>query len=162
MGKRRFTATDKTTRRDLRNTMGKVGATSLRIEMDEFSGEVTVVFDRPGRRYRKSCARWGEPQDNLRAIGLSIDYMWRAVEVYGVEHDEEALDRMIDAHFLPLEAPPDDSALMLPEGTTEWWEVLGISRNAYRALALTHHPDHGGTDAEFGRLQKAYKRAMEE
>jgi hypothetical protein len=46
-------------------------------------------------------------------------------------------------------------------------KVLGLKhpvtrdelRAAYRGLAMTHHPDHGGTAAEFQRIQRAYDEA---
>ena len=85
--KRRFSAQDSTTKKDLRNIMNKIEATSLKIEMDEFTGEVKVIFDRNGRRYTKKCSRWEYASDNLRAIGLSIDYLYRAVEIYGIESE---------------------------------------------------------------------------
>lgn len=31
---------------------------------------------------------------------------------------------------------------------------------AYRRLAKEHHPDHGGNDEDFKRLQEAYEMAM--
>jgi curved DNA-binding protein CbpA len=33
-------------------------------------------------------------------------------------------------------------------------------RRAYRRLALKHHPDRGGTDAEFNAITKAYDAAL--
>ena len=45
------------------------------------------------------------------------------------------------------------------------YNVLGVSRNAdaneikkqYRKLSLTHHPDKGGNEEEFKKIQKAYE-----
>jgi len=87
--KRRFHAQESTVKRELRNTMNKIDATSLKISLDEFTGEVEVVFDRNGKRYTKKCSRWENSLDNLRAIGLSIEYLYRAVEIYGIESQEE-------------------------------------------------------------------------
>ena len=55
MVKRRFSAQDKTVKSHLRGIMNKIGATSLKISLDEFSGEVEVIFDRDGKRYTKKC-----------------------------------------------------------------------------------------------------------
>ena len=51
-----------------------------------------------------------------------------------------------------------------------WLSVLQLSwpcsladvRTAYRRLARERHPDHGGTDAAFDKLTKAYKAALTE
>ena len=68
MEKRRFKAQEATTKRELRSTMNKIEATSLKISQDEFTGEVEVIFDRNGKRYTKKCSRWENSLDNLRAL----------------------------------------------------------------------------------------------
>lgn len=166
---KRFSATEATTKRDLKNTMDKIGATSLKISTDEFTGEVEVVFDRPGRRYRKACNRWDRPLDNLRAIGLSIDYLYRAVEAYGVKSQEEILSKMLDEMLISLEAAPNDTVLLLSTGATDWWEILGVNKqatkseviNAFRALSRVHHPDVGGSSEDFVRIRRAYEQAID-
>ena len=50
---RRFNAQQSTIMNDLRRIMTKVNATSLKIQTDEMNGEVTVIFDRKGKRYTK-------------------------------------------------------------------------------------------------------------
>lgn len=165
--KRRFTAQDKTVKSDLRNTMKKIEATSLKISMDEFTGEVEVIFDRNGKRYTKKCSKWENSLDNLRAIGLSIEYLYRAVEIYGIESQEE-FNKLFDSTFIGIEATPDDSVLLLGN-STNWWEILGITReatkeeiiNAYRAMAKVHHPDTGGTPEQFQKIRKAYEEGIE-
>ena len=165
---RRFSATQQTTVRDLQRIMGKIGATSLRIEQDVMGGGVKVIFDRVGKRYVRECTRWPDSIDNLRAIGLQIDYLYRALEVYGVDMSETSFDQEFDGIFGGFLATPDDTALLLGDGKANWWEVLGVQadatkddiRNAFRALALVHHPDHGGKDEDFKRLRGAYDDAM--
>lgn len=166
--KRRFSAQETTVKRELRNTMTKVEATSLKIEMDEFTGQVKVVFDRNGKRYTKTCNKWENSLDNLRAIGLSIEYLYRAIEVYGVETGEEEFNNLFDQVFVGIEATPDDSVLMLSQ-QNQWYEILGVNQNAtkgeiinaYKALAKVHHPDTGGDSATFVRLRKAYEEALD-
>jgi len=167
MAKNRFSAQEPTVKRELMNTMKKIEATSLKIEQDEFTGEVKVVFDRAGKRYTKTCTRWERSLDNLRAIGLSIEYLYRAVEVYGVESAEE-FNKLFNQSFIGIEATPDDDVLLIGS-STEWWEILSINRmadkndiiNAYKSLAKIHHPDNGGNTEQFVKLRKAYKDGLD-
>lgn len=164
---RRFSAQESTVKRELRNTMNKIEATSLKIEMDEFTGEVKVVFDRNGKRYTKSCKRWEHSLDNLRAIQLSIEYLYRAIEVYGVDSQEQEFNDLFNSVFIGIEATPDDSVLLIANKNS-WYEILGVSPdankpeiiNAYKALAKVHHPDTGGDKDTFIRLRKAYEEGL--
>ena len=167
MAKRRFSAQEKTVKTQLRNTMNKIDATSLKISMDEFTGEVEVIFDRNGKRYTKKCSKWENSLDNLRAIGLSIEYLYRAVEIYGIESQEE-FNNLFDSTFIGIEATPDDSVLLLGN-STNWWEILGISKdankqeiiNGYKSMAKIHHPDAGGNSEQFQKIRKAYEEAIQ-
>lgn len=165
---RRFSATQQTTVRDLQRIMTKIGATSLRIEQDVMVGGVKVIFDRAGKRYIRECSRWDDSIDNLRAIGLQIDYLYRALEIYGVDMSETSFDREFDGIFAGFIATPDDTALLLGSGNQAWYEVLGVKpdatkadiRNAFRALSMVHHPDVGGNEEDFKRLRAAYDQAV--
>ena len=165
---RRFTATQQTTVRDLQRIMGKIGPTSLRTEQDVMGGGVKVIFDRAGKRYVRDCTRWPDSIDNLRAIGLQIDYLYRALEVYGVDMSETTFDQEFDGIFGGFLATPADTALLLGSGKASWWEVLGCKpdakredvRNAYKAMARVHHPDVGGNEEDFKRLRAAYDEAL--
>ena len=166
MAKRRFSAQESTVKSNLRTTMNKIEATSLKIETDEMGGEVKVIFDRNGKRYVKRCNKWEYALDNLRAIQLSIEYLYRAVEVYGVEGEE--FDTVFNSIFIGIEATPDDSVLMIGN-QDNWYEVLGVDinstkneiMNAYRSLAKIHHPDVGGNTDTFQKLRKAYEEGLE-
>lgn len=166
MIKRRFKAQESTVKKDLHNVMRKIEATSLKIAMDEFSGEVEVIFDRDGKRYTKKCSKWEHSLDNLRAIQLSIEYLYRAVEIYGIESKEE-FNTLFNSTFIGIEATPDDSVFKLGN-ETNWWEVLGVSkaatrediRNGYKAMARIHHPDMGGTEDQFKKVRAAYEEAI--
>lgn len=166
MGKRRFSVQEKKAKSDLRNTINKIEATSLKILMDEFTGEVEVIFDRNGKRYTKKCSKWEDSVDNLRAIGLSIEYLYRAVEIYGIESQEE-FNKIFDSTFIGIEATPDDSVLLLGN-STNWWEILGTNKeatkqdiiNAYKSMAKVHHPDVGGSSEQFRKIRKAYEEAI--
>lgn len=165
--KRRFSAKESTVKSELRNTMNKIEATSLKISLDEFSGEVEIIFDRDGKRYTKTCSKWENSLDNLRAIQLSIEYLYRAVEIYGIESKEE-FNNLFNQTFIGIEATPDDSVLMIGNATN-WWEVLGIKKesnkkeikNAFRSMARIHHPDSGGDVEQFKKIRGAYDKALE-
>ena len=164
--RRRFSAKESTIKKDLRNTINKIDATSLKISMDEFSGEVEVIFDRNGKRYIKTCSLWENSLDNLRAIGLSIEYLYRAVEIYGVESQEE-FSNLLDQTFIGIEATPDNLVLKIGFSDT-WWEILGVKKdaqekeikNAYKSLARVHHPDSGGDAEQFQKIRKAYDEGI--
>jgi hypothetical protein len=67
------------------------------------------------------------------------------------------------------EEPRRHSASRAPAPAPRTWpQVLGLTlpctaadvRRAYRRLALKHHPDRGGTDAEFNAITRAYDAAL--
>ncbi len=170
MTKRRFSAQPKTIQRDLQRVMAAMNATSLKINQDLFQGTAEIVFDRSGQRYIFRCEKYEEPLDNLRAAQLTITYLWRALEEYGVSSEEFALEKSFAQFFLGFSALPDDSVLLLGAGIGEWWDILAVMPdadqatiiNAYRALAKTHHPDAGGDPDDFRRLRDAYELALEQ
>ncbi|MGD9891801.1 MAG: DnaJ domain-containing protein [Dehalococcoidia bacterium] len=173
---RRFKATEQTTIRDLQATMRQMGATSLKIGQDFTSGEYEIVFDRAGRRYVFRCNKWKNSLDNLRAAQRTISLLYQAMEEYGTTQtvsrgSASGSGQKVDPFlqfFLPFEATPDDTVLLLGSGAAPWWEVLGVSQsasrteivNAFRALAKVHHPDTGGTADDFKRLRSAYEQAL--
>ncbi len=168
MTKRRFSAQETTVKRELRSTINKIEATSLKISQDEFSGEVEVIFDRNGKRYTKKCSKWENSLDNLRAIQLSIEYLYRAIEIYGIESQEE-FNSLFNQMFVGIEATPDDSILKVGN-ETNWWDILQVKKesskkdiqNAFRSMARIHHPDMGGNPEQFKKLRKAYDEALRE
>lgn len=171
MPARRFEATEKTSVRELQSTLRQMEATGLKISQDYETGACEIIFDRKGRRYVFRNGRWANPLDNLRAVQLSISLLYRAVEQYGTTSQSDATGAdPFDQFFAGFQALPGDSTLMLPSGQRDWWEVLGVKRdastaeigNAYRSLAKVHHPDYGGDQETFKRLRAAYDQAMRE
>jgi hypothetical protein len=168
--KRRFSATSQTTIRDLQRIMTTLGATSLKIDQDVMGGEVKVTFDRLATRYVMTANTWADSLDNLRAIGLTITYLYRALEAYGVKTEETKFDDIFMNLFGGFIATPDDSVLMLVSGKVAWWTLLGVEqtaskndiRAAYRALSKIHHPDAGGDPVDFKRLRTAYDEGMKQ
>jgi hypothetical protein len=165
---RRFQANQQSTIKDLQRVMTKIGATSLRIDQDVMKGGVKVVFDRAGKRYVRECDKYENSLDNLRVIGLQIEYLYRALEVYAEDIVESSFDIEFDRIFNGFLATPDDTALLLGDGKSPWYEVLGVKpdadrnaiRSAFRALSLVHHPDRGGKDEDFKRINEAFREGM--
>lgn len=60
------------------------------------------------------------------------------------------------------------SLLFFDSASTESFEVLGLDkdatpdqvRKAYRELAIKYHPDRGGKQEDFVRVNDAYNKAM--
>lgn len=154
--------------RDLTATLKRMGATNLSIPVNLLKPEVKaiIVFDRKDRRYVFECSKYAHRLDNLRAASLAIDYLWKALESYGVSSASKTLDRMFEQVFGGFEPTPDSSVLKLTSG--DWWDILGVARDAsaddikvaWRALARRLHPDVGGDAEQFKRLNDAYQQAM--
>lgn len=184
VSKRRFVAQRATIDSDLKTILAKMDATNGRVDLDITARDrtVTIIFDRAGTRYVFRCAKWPHQLDNYRAAQLTIDYLWRAMEHYGTTREELAglplrerqeRQRQSDQAFAQLFAGftplPDDTALLLGDGNTAWWDVLGVARNAdrrtiegaYRALVKVHHPDMGGSPESFVRLRRAYEAGVQ-
>ncbi|MDY6867007.1 MAG: DnaJ domain-containing protein [Chloroflexota bacterium] len=171
MASRRFSAQKSTITRDLVNLMKKLNATSLKIAEHDLLGDdqsAKIIFDRDGTRYVSACNTYEHHLDNLRAAYWAIEYIYRAFEVYGVETESEKADELIRGLFGSLEAPLDPNILMLGDGSSQWFDVLGVKSdaspaaiiNAYKALAKVHHPDHGGHKEDFIKLKKAYEEGI--
>lgn len=107
---------------------------------------VAVYFKRKGKAVVLACDQYGEIHDNMRAIGKTAEAM-RGIERWGASD-------ILDRAFTGFEALP------APE---QWWQVLGLFEDAsreavdaaYRRLAPTAHPDHGGSDSAMARLNAA-------
>jgi len=171
---RRFTAKQGTIIKQLTTVMKKMGCSSLRIDqgdlLDDSNTGVSITFDRNGRRYIFKCDVYNNNLDNLRASQLTIEYLYRALEAYGVQTAEESLANKIFENFLlGFEATPDDGILKLTAGDN-WYEILNVRpqasvqevKNAYKALAKIYHPDNGGSKEAFVRLRKAYEEGIKQ
>lgn len=166
--RRRFTASQERTVHDLYRLMNEIASTSLKINQDVMNNQVEVVFDRNGMRYVFRCSKWPDVTDNLRAIGHSIRYLHKAISEYGVVSEEVEFDDIFQRVFGGFIATPDDTVLLLSDGSAAWWDVLGVERtankaaitNAFRALSKIHHPDAGGNPQDFIRLRRSYEQAL--
>lgn len=116
---------------------------------------VAVYWTDSKRRPRSmACDVWRTARENMRALGLAIEYL-RGLERTGAS---EILDRAF-AGFAAL-----------PPAPAEHWRTLGltppVSRDTlarrFRELAHEHHPDRGGDGATMARINAAYARASAE
>lgn len=181
---RRFSAQRATIDNQLRALLKRMGAEGLRVEEEFATPGITVSFRRGSRWYTMTCDKYLHPLDNYRAVHLTIDYLYRALELYGVtreEAEQAPLDRrketqrqaqeQFETIFLPFTTTPTDlPKLRLGDGNAPWWDVLGTTRDAtpqairraYLALSRLQHPDSGGDTATMQRINHAYTTAMRE
>jgi hypothetical protein len=114
---------------------------------------VAVYFVVNGEEKVMACDKWDAVEDNLRAIGLTLEKM-RAIDRYGVS---EILNRMF--HGLNLDALPESIS-----NSKDWWTVLGVKATAskdeiakaVRRKKLECHPDrNGGDETKWREFQEA-------
>lgn len=113
-----------------------------------------AVYWRKGKETRcMAIDRYDRVQDNLAAIAATLDAM-RAIERHG---GATILDRAFQGF----------TALPSPE---QWFTVLGVPAaatieqidEAYRRLAMKHHPDRpGGSEQEMQRINAAREQGIE-
>lgn len=119
---------------------------------------VAVYFEYEGRSQCIPCDKWTNVKDNIRAIGLTVEAL-RGLERWGAKE-------MVNAAFQGFTALPAQAG----RGSEEWWQVLGLAgptksrddiTEAYKKAVRTAHPDGGGSDQEFQRVQEARRRGLE-
>jgi hypothetical protein len=117
---------------------------------------VAVYFQRKGKPMVFACDKYRESCDNIYAIAKTIDAM-RGIERWGASD-------MMERAFSGFKALSSSTS-------REWWEVLGVNRDAsmgdidtaYRHLARTRHPDvPGGSHEAMSELNTARERALAE
>lgn len=154
---RKFSAQSSTAQRGLVNVMGKMGVSSYKWIVEN-GNKITIMFileDKDGakREYHYICDKYDHVDDNFRAAQLSLDYLYRIYEDYGIrtEEQEECALETIFQGFRVLKS--QERLLALPDPSTRSpWEVLGIRRDsthedverAYKEYAKVHHPDRPG------------------
>jgi hypothetical protein len=105
----------------------------IEISFDSARGRLTYSTD--------ICQRW---QHNVRSIALGLEAL-RAVDRYGITHRGEQY-----AGFLALAAGGPDPV----RGKALVEQAGGI-----REALMAHHPDHGGSEADFVDVQ-AYRETQ--
>lgn len=119
---------------------------------------VAVYFELNGDQMCIPCERYQKVEDNLQAIGKTIEAL-RGIERWGAKH-------MVKAAFRGFSALPSPAAI------EDWRQVLGYEpgerpsighlTDRYRSLRSAQHPDKGGSAAQFHRIQAAFERAHAE
>lgn len=108
---------------------------------------VAVYFRYKRKPMCFACDRWNVIEDNLRAITKTIEAL-RGIERWGT-------GQMVEQAFTGF------TALPAPE---QPWQVLGLDTSrptpeqiddAYRRLAMQHHPDRGGDPQQMARINAA-------
>jgi hypothetical protein len=108
---------------------------------------VAVYFSLKGKPMCFACDRWYDVEDNMQAIGKTIEAL-RGIERWGS-------GQMVEQAFTGF------TALPAPE---QPWQVLGLEtsrptleqiEDAYRRLAAQHHPDRGGDTYQMARINAA-------
>lgn len=117
---------------------------------------VAVYFQWRGKQMTFACDRWEKVEDNVRAIGKTIEAL-RGIERWGASD-------MMERAFSAFEALPPPSGTV----TVSCWDILDLTPGApgaeidraYRSKAKNAHPDRGGTREDWDRLQAAYEQAL--
>jgi hypothetical protein len=113
-------------------------------------------FFRGGKAYERplvmTCDKWRKSADNIYAIGKHIESQ-RAQFRWGCGSVEQAFQGYV----------------AIPErcGGEAWWTILGVPSTAdkaavelaYKTKAKTEHPDAGGSQERWVKLQTAFEQA---
>ena len=108
---------------------------------------VAVYFDLKKKPMYFACDRWSCVEDNMQAVAKTIEAL-RGIERWGS-------GQMVEQAFIGFVALPS------PE---QPWQVLGLDTStptreqideAYRRLAMEHHPDRGGDPQMMVRINAA-------
>lgn len=132
----------------------KLGASEIAISTDRTGIDegVAVYFTLRGEPRVMACDRYNTQLANMRSLGLAVQAM-RQLERHGG-------GAMADRAFVGFAAlPPPRSC----------WDILGIEpasdrtviERAFRAKALKHHPDQGGSHKAMAELVAARDEAMQ-
>lgn len=111
---------------------------------------VVVYYTWKGDQYALACDLWTTVTDNLQALNKTVDAI-RGIARWGT-------GEMMKAAFAGFKALPAS------EPEKRWYEILGVKWNAnkeevkeaWRTLAMIHHPDKGGSATMFQRIKDAY------
>lgn len=120
---------------------------------------VVVYFTKDGEEMAAACDRWDNPRDNAQDLYHYL-HETRMQEQRGTVTAESEYDK------LRLPSGDEDAVTVEPEPH----EVLGVApdappaavKGAYRELMKERHPDHGGTEEEFHRLQEAKEEMLDD
>lgn len=117
---------------------------------------VAVYFQWRGKQMTFACDRWSKVEDNVRAVGKTVEAL-RGIERWGASD-------MMERAFSAFEALPAPGQAV----TLSCWDILNVEphaspeeiKSAWRKRMKSAHPDHGGTRDEYEEVQRAYEQAM--
>jgi len=110
---------------------------------------VAVYFMLNGKEQCIPCDKWTKIEDNLWAIGKTIETL-RGIERWGAKD-------MVDAAFRGFQALPDYSGYAPPPRYFDDCTCLDEARTKYKTLAKELHPDMGGDAALFAEMSRQYE-----
>ena len=142
----------------LMRELRSLGASKIVVSVERYSNDegVAVYFRLKNTPMVMATDRFNTKEANIRSLTLAIEAM-RQLE----RHGGSALADRAMAGFTAL-PPPRSSP------SRSCWEVLGIEpaagpaeiERAFRAQALKHHPDRGGSDSAMAQLNAARSEAL--
>jgi hypothetical protein len=144
---RRWKARDITISSNIRTGLG----VSMTEGMVKDPGVAVYWTHRDGAPRVMACDCWHRLRDNVRSIGLAVEYL-RGLERCGAS---AILDRALKGFAALPEAPSCWKLLGVPQGSPR-----ALISERFRELAATAHPDHGGDSTAFGQLTQAYHEAL--
>ena len=116
---------------------------------------IAVYFTYKDKQHCFACDDWRKVEDNLRAIGKTIEAL-RGIARWGTG---DMMERAFQG-FVALPSP------------VQWWHVLGFESATglnlneveirYKKLAMQRHPDRGGSDDAMTELTWARDQAREQ
>ncbi|MBA7541790.1 hypothetical protein ES705_34106 [subsurface metagenome] len=163
----RVVAVDQT-RKEIRHTffLWDIDPSEFEIlwEEDRSSGRIIrrpgakVRYMRNGQWQEVACYGYSNRAENLRQCFLLLDRL-RVAEQHGVQY--QGLTFTKDLATTTGEAARRESLM-------DSYDILGVSpddpldlvKDVFRRKAGYYHPDKGGTDEKFKRLNKAYELIM--
>lgn len=155
------------TRRHIRHTFAlwDIDASEFEIlwEEDRERGHrgpgATVRYYRNGAWQEVACYGFSTRAENLRQCFLLLDRL-RKAEQHGVQYIGLTFTKELTAV---------DKEAARKEDLLEAYDVLGVSpddpielvKDVFRKKSMYFHPDKGGSEDKFKRLQAAYERVCE-
>lgn len=117
---------------------------------------VAVYFNLDKEQYVFACDRWDLVEDNVRAIGKTIEAL-RGIRRWG----SGDMLRQAFRGFKQL-APASDWRSVFGLSDVEHTIAVSTVRILHRKMALKAHPDRGGTNEAMANLNAALAAAEEE
>lgn len=157
-----------TTRREIRHTFAlwDIDPSEFEIlwEEDRSSGKMTrlpgarVRYMRSGQWQEVACYGFPTRTENLRQCFLLLDRL-RVAEQHGVQYQGLTFTK---------EVATTTGEAARRESIMDAYDTLGVSpddpidliKDVFRRKSMYYHPDKGGTDEKFKRLNKAYELIM--